>query len=142
MSGPEGRDERWTVESGGALTCWYLVEAREPCPDLNLGIHFYDRRGILAFGTGTTNRGVTFPMLAPGDRIACAMTVRMTLQPGEYTIVPQSGGLTGGSPDPGVLHDRLESLPPVLVTRPPGSHSAFYGLADLGTDIAWTAFGR
>jgi len=57
--------------------------------------------------------------------------------PGEYTLVPQSGGLTGNSPDPGLLHDRLESLPPVLVTRPVGPHSAFYGLVDLETDIAW-----
>jgi lipopolysaccharide transport system ATP-binding protein len=135
-------EERWAVESGDELTCWYLVEARAACPDLNLGIHLYDRRGILAFGTGSTNRGIVFPALAPGDRIACAMTVRVALQPGEYTVIPQSGGLTGDSPDPGILHDRLESLPPILVTRRPGRHNAFYGLADLGTDIAWTPVDR
>jgi Wzt-like putative exopolysaccharide export protein len=137
VSGADGA-ERWSVESGGILRFWYLVEAREPCHDLNLGIHFYDRRGILAFGVGTTNRGIFFPPLAAGDRIICALSVRLALHPGEYTLVPQSGGLTGGSPDPGLLHDRLESLPPVVVTGRGGSAIPFYGLVDLETGITWT----
>lgn len=141
VSGPDG-DERWSVESGRTLQFWYLIEAREPCHDLNVGIHLYDRRGILAFGTGTTNRGIRFPPLRPGDRIACAVTVRLALQSGEYTLVPQSGGLTGGRPEPGLLHDRLESLPPVVVTRPAGGTSGFYGLADLETEVAWVALHR
>jgi lipopolysaccharide transport system ATP-binding protein len=141
VSGPDG-GERWTVDSGGVLRFWYLIEAREACHDLNVGIHFYDRRGILAFGVGTTNRGISFPALAPGSCIVCALAVRVALQPGEYTLVPQSGGLTGNNPDPGLLHDRLESLPPVLVTRPAGSHSSFYGLVDLEMDIAWAALDR
>lgn len=141
VSGPDG-GERWSVESGGVLQFWYLVEAREPCHNLNVGIHFYDRRGILAFGVGTTNRGVIFPALAPGDRIVCALAVRLALQPGEYTLVPQSGGLTGNSPDPGLLHDRLESLAPVVVTRAAGGPSRFYGLVELETDIAWEALDR
>jgi ABC-type polysaccharide/polyol phosphate transport system ATPase subunit len=130
-------DERWGVESGGVLRFWYLVQVREPCRDLNVGIHFYDRRGILAFGVGTANRGVVFPALAPGDRVVCALTVRLALQPGEYTLVPQSGGLTGNSPEPGLLHDRLESLPPVVVTRVGQGPSAFYGLVDLPSNIAY-----
>jgi ABC-type polysaccharide/polyol phosphate transport system ATPase subunit len=137
VSGADGA-ERWSAESGSVLRFWYLVEAHEPCDDLNLGIHFYDRRGILAFGVGTTNRGVFFPPLAAGERIICALTVRLALHPGEYTLVPQSGGLTGGSPDPGLLHDRLESLPPVVVTEVAGATSPFYGLVDLETGIAWT----
>jgi lipopolysaccharide transport system ATP-binding protein len=141
VSGPD-EGERWSVESGGVLRFWYLVEAREPCHDLNVGIHFYDRRGILVFGVGTTNREVVLPALAPGDRIVCVLAVHLPLHPAEYTLVPQSGGLTGSSPEPGLLHDRLESLPPVVVTRAAGGLSPFYGLADLETDIAWTALGR
>src|SRR5262249_8436624 len=114
VSGADGA-ERWSIESGGILRFWYLVEARQPCHDLNIGIHFYDRRGILAFGVGTANRRVSFPALGPGNRIVCALAVHLPLQPGEYTVVPQSGGLTGNSPDPGLLHDRLESLPPIVV---------------------------
>jgi ABC-type polysaccharide/polyol phosphate transport system ATPase subunit len=137
VSGPDG-GERWSVESGSALRFWYLIEAREPCHDLNVGIHFYDRRGILVFGVGTINRGFVFPSLTPGERIVCALAVRLALQPGEYTLVPQSGGLTGNSPEPGLLHDRLEALPPVIVTRGPRDPSPFYGLAELETEIAWT----
>jgi lipopolysaccharide transport system ATP-binding protein len=140
VSGPDDT-ERWSVESGGALRFWYLVEARERCHDLNIGIHFYDRRGILAFGVGTANRKTVLPALEPGDRIVCVLTVRLALQAGEYTLLPQSGGLTGGSPDPGLLHDRLESLPPVVVTGAAGEPNAFYGLVDLETEIAWTVSG-
>jgi hypothetical protein len=110
---------------------------RETCPDLNVGIHFYDRRGILVFAVGTANRDVTFPVLAPGARVVCALTIRLDLHPGEYTLLPQSGGLTNQDPDPGILHDRLESLPPVIVTRTAGGTPPFYGLVNLQTDIAW-----
>jgi hypothetical protein len=53
-------------------------------------------------------------------------------------LLPQTGGLTGGSPEPGLLHDRLESLPPVVVTRRDfAGVTPFYGLVDLPTDFAW-----
>jgi len=134
-----GRDdeERWSVDSGGVLRFWYLVHAREACHDLNVGIHFYDRRGILAFGVGTINRGVVLPAMAAGDRVICTLAVRLALQPGQYTLVPQSGGLTGNSPEPGVLHDRLDGLPPIVVTRAGHGPAGFYGLIDLETDIAF-----
>lgn len=141
VSGPDDV-ERWSVESGGVLRFWYLVEAREPCHDLNIGIHLYDRRGILVFAVGTTNRAIVFPALAPGDRVVCALAVRLALSPGEYTLVPQSGGLTEGGPEPGLLHDRLESLPPVVITRPPGRATPFYGLVGLDASIAWTEMER
>jgi ABC-type polysaccharide/polyol phosphate transport system ATPase subunit len=132
--------ESWSADSGTVLWFWYLVEARESCTDLNLGIHFYDRRGILVFAVGTANRGVELPRLDPGDSVVCAMAVRLSLQPGEYTLLPQSGSLTGRSPEPGLLHDRLEGLPPLLVTRPSPANR-FYGLVDLETDIGWTRTG-
>ena len=141
VSAPDGA-ERWSVESGGILRFWYLIEARDPCADLNVGIHFYDRRGLLAFGVGTANRGVTLAALAAGDRLVCALDVRLALQPGEYTLVPQSGGLTGDSPDPGLLHDRLEALPPILVARAGTGPAPFYGLVDLETDIGWLVLDR
>jgi hypothetical protein len=137
LSGSDDDAERWTVEGGAVVRFWYLVEARRPCRDLNVGIHFYDRRGILVFAVGTANRGVVFPSLSPGDRIVCALGVRLALGPGAYTVVPQSGGLTAGAPEPGLLHDRLENLPPVVVTRLPGGPAPFYGLVELDSTIAW-----
>jgi ABC-type polysaccharide/polyol phosphate transport system ATPase subunit len=128
----------WSVPSGGTLRFWYLVEARETVEDLNLGIHFYDRRGILVFAIGNANRGVKLPPLRPGDRLLAATEVTLRIQPGEYTLLPQSGGLSGGLPDPGILHDRLESLPPVVVTPAAAAVTPFYGLADLPADFVWT----
>ena len=137
VSDPEG-NPAWTIPSGGTLRFWYLVEAREQVDDLNVGIHFYDRRGILVFALGTANRGLKLPRLDPGARLLCAVSVTLAVQPGEYTLLPQTGGLTGGSPEPGLLHDRLESLPPVVVTRRDfSSVTPFYGLVDLPTDFAW-----
>jgi ABC-type polysaccharide/polyol phosphate transport system ATPase subunit len=127
----------WDVASGEALQFWYLVEAKSAVPDLNVGIHFYDRRGILVYAVGSINAGITLPPLQAGDRILCAVTVTMAVQPGAYTVLAQTGGLTNGHPEPGLLHDRLESLPPVIVTGWRGRWAPFYGLARLPTDIAW-----
>jgi ABC-type polysaccharide/polyol phosphate transport system ATPase subunit len=139
VSDPLG-EPGWMTQSGGTLRFWYLIEAHAPIDDLNVGIHFYDRRGILAFAVGNANRAITLPRLDPGERLVCAVSVTLSLAPGEYTLLPQVGGLTGEVPEVGVLHDRLESLPPVVVTRagfeglPP-----FYGLTDLPVEFEWSA---
>jgi lipopolysaccharide transport system ATP-binding protein len=137
VSGPDG-EPAWTGPSGETRRFWYLIEAREAVEDLNVGIHFYDRRGILVYATGAANRGFALPPLEPGRRLLCCVSVTLAIQAGEYTLVPQTGGLTGGSPEPGLLHDRLESLPPLVVTRREfGRVTPFYGVADLDTDFAW-----
>jgi ABC-type polysaccharide/polyol phosphate transport system ATPase subunit len=126
------------VASGDALHFWYLVEARSAVADLNVGIHFYDRRGILVYAIGSVNAGITLPPLTAGERILCAITVTMAVQPGEYTLLAQTGGLTDGRPEPGLLHDRLQGLSPVVVAARNGPWAPFYGLAQLPTDIAWS----
>jgi lipopolysaccharide transport system ATP-binding protein len=137
VSGPKG-EPAWIGPSGETRHFWYLIEAREPVEDLNVGIHFYDRRGILVYATGTASRGLVLPPLPQGQRLLCCVSVMLTIQAGEYTLVPQTGGLTGGSPEPGLLHDRLESLPPVVVTRRHFDRiTPFYGMVDLATDFAW-----
>jgi lipopolysaccharide transport system ATP-binding protein len=128
----------WTTPSGGILRFWYLVQARDRIDDLNVGIHFYDRRGILVFAVGTFNRGFALPVLDAGARVLCVLSVTLAVQPGEYTLLPQVGGLTGGSPEPGLLHDRLESVPPIVVIRRSSiGPTPFYGLVDLPTHVAW-----
>jgi lipopolysaccharide transport system ATP-binding protein len=130
-----------SVPSGEALQFWYLVEARSPLADLNVGIHFYDRRGILVYAIGSINAGVRLPALEAGDRILCAITVTLAVQPGEYTLLAQVGGLTDGSPEPGRLDDRLQGLPPIVVTGRGDRWAPFYGLARLATEIAWSPSG-
>jgi ABC-type polysaccharide/polyol phosphate transport system ATPase subunit len=126
------------VGQGGALRFWYRVRAAQPADGLNVGIHFYDRRGILVFAVGTANLGVALPALRAGQEMVCALTVTLAVQPGEYTVVPQVGHLTGGVPEVGVLHDRLDGLPPVIVEREERHLPRFYGLVDLETDAQWT----
>jgi lipopolysaccharide transport system ATP-binding protein len=138
VADPDGKPT-WVIPCGGRLRFWYLVTAHQPCDDLNVGIHFYDRRGILVFAIGTANLGLELPRLEPGERVVCAIDVTLALQPGEYTLLPQTGGLTGGRPEPGLLHDRLEGLPPIVVTPSgPAGRSPFYGLVGLAADAAWT----
>jgi ABC-type polysaccharide/polyol phosphate transport system ATPase subunit len=137
VSDPKG-EPGWIGPSGETRHFWYLIEGREPVEDLNVGIHFYDRRGILVYATGTASRGLVLPPLQRGRRVLCCVSVTLAIQAGEYTLVPQTGGLTGGSPEPGLLHDRLESLPPVVVThRHFDRITPFYGMVDLATDFSW-----
>jgi hypothetical protein len=65
------------VESGGVLRFWYLIEAREACRDLNVGIHG-DRRGIsLGERHEPWDRFALAPVIA-----SCARWLRVALQPG------------------------------------------------------------
>ena len=131
----------WTVRSGETLRFWILVEARERIDDPYVGIHLYDRRGILVFAMDTVARDVRLPSLMPGERILCAVSVALALQPAEYTLLPQVGALTGDTLEQSVLHDQLESLPPVVVGGRIGQEGAlppFYGVVNLEVDMEWT----
>jgi lipopolysaccharide transport system ATP-binding protein len=136
VSDEEGRPT-WTVRSGLALRFWCVVEAEGDLDQANVGIHIYDRRGILVFGFGTHTKGIAVPDLKPGERILCVMTIVMAMQPGEYTLMPQVGRITGE--DMGVILDRLEALPPLVVMREAlAGHSSFYGLVSLPAEVQVT----
>jgi ABC-type polysaccharide/polyol phosphate transport system ATPase subunit len=138
VSDLEGRLS-WTVRSGETLRFWVLLEARERIDDLDVAIQFHDRRGILIFAVCAADRDVRLPSLKPGEQLVCVISVALAIQSGEYTLLPQVGGRTGEIAGLGVLHDRLESLPPVVVARV--GHEAlppFYGLVNLATDMEWT----
>ena len=72
-----------------ALCFWYLVEARSPIADLNIGIHFYDRRGILVYAVGSMNLGIALPPLAAGDRILCAVTITLAISRANTPCCPR-----------------------------------------------------
>jgi homopolymeric O-antigen transport system ATP-binding protein len=132
----------WSVASGGALTFWQLVEARRPCDDLNIGIHFYDRRGILVFAANTAGRGMTLRPLEAGERLLCTFSVTMSVEPGDYTVLPEIGGWRGSGDVP-VSYDRLDSMPAIVVTDAPGGRRArVQGLVNLKADVAWSRIDR
>jgi hypothetical protein len=139
VSDPDGRPA-WSVRSGETLCVWVLIEARELGGDLNVGFQFYDRRGILVFAVDTAARGIRLPVLEPGQRLLCGISVVLALHPGEYTLVPRVSELTAEDREIGMLDDQLESLPPLVVARaaPEGAHPPFHGLVNLETDMAWT----
>jgi lipopolysaccharide transport system ATP-binding protein len=130
----------WTVSSGETLRFWILVEAHERIGDPFVGIHLYDRRGILVFAVDTVTQDVRLPSLMPGERILCTVSVALALQPGEYTLLSQVGALRGDTPELGVFHDQLEALPPVVVGRigQEGALPPFYGMVNLEVDMEWT----
>jgi hypothetical protein len=68
------------------------------------------------------------------------MAIRMSIQPGEYTVLPEIGGWRGAGDVP-VSYDRLDSMPPVVVTAP-GRRARFHGLVELKTEVAWTRADR
>jgi ABC-type polysaccharide/polyol phosphate transport system ATPase subunit len=132
----------WSVTTGRALTFWQLVEARQPCADLNIGIHFYDRRGILVFAANTAGRGITLRPLGTGERLLCTLSVTMSVQPGEYTVLPEIGGWRGAGDVP-VSYDRLDSMPAIVVTEAPaGRRARVQGLVELEADVAWMRLDR
>jgi ABC-type polysaccharide/polyol phosphate transport system ATPase subunit len=136
VANPDGRVVS-SVACGAVLVFWCLVRAHHACNDLNVGIHLYDRRGILVFAVSTANRGVKLPALQPGEQIVSATSVTFNLQPGGYTVLPQIASWSGAG-DLGIIHDRIESLPPIVVIPTADAALApFYGLVDLRTEIVW-----
>src|SRR5262249_30871153 len=91
-----------TIPSGGTLRFWYLIEAGGRTASVSVGILSYAGGGFLFFAGGSPNRRIVLPVLEPGDRVLCAVSVTLDIQPGEYTLVPQIGGRTGEVPDFGV----------------------------------------
>jgi hypothetical protein len=64
------------------------------------------------------------------------MSITMSIQPGEYTLLPEIGGWRGAGDLP-VSYDRLDAMPSVVVTSS-GRRARFDGLADLKAEVAWT----
>jgi hypothetical protein len=79
-------------------------------------IHCSNGLGTLLFATGTANRVLSLACWCPGDPQICPVAVTLLIKPGEYAVT-SDGRLTVGSPEPGLLHDRLELLSPLVVTR-------------------------
>jgi hypothetical protein len=70
------------------------------------------------------------------------MAIRMSIQPGEYTVLPEIGGWRGAGDIP-VSYDRLDSMPSVVVKDGSfGRRARSHGLVELKTEFAWTRVDR
>jgi lipopolysaccharide transport system ATP-binding protein len=121
------------VEMMNTLYFNFLVKANEKINVPNLGIHIYNRMGILIFATGTTQLRYSLPSLEEGECLAMSLSVEMCVEPGEYTFNLAVGeDIAGGdNPNIGFVHDSHDGLGPLRVMSPAEELLPFYGVAQL-----------
>lgn len=122
---------------GETLTVQVLLEAHAPVEAPRCAIRFFDRFGKLICGAGTFQLSHRLPSIGPGDRIVVTFTVKMDLEPGDYTFGLGTGEPAPEDPNDGIAHDRLDRLGPVVITQPAGVRP-FYGAARLPMKVSHT----
>ena len=68
--------------------------------------------------------GRRLPALRPGDSVVVRLSVRFSVQPGNYTF-------NVGTAEPGRVHDWHEMLGPIHVFHEGGGPPPFHGIAEL-----------
>jgi lipopolysaccharide transport system ATP-binding protein len=128
-------NDRDTLVVGMMKTLYFhlLIQAHETINSPNLGIHIYNRMGILVFATGTTQLRSNLPALKQGECIAMYLCIEMCVEPGEYTFNLTAGEEIAGGDNPniGFVHDSHDSLGPLRVLPTPEELLPFYGVAQL-----------
>ncbi len=129
----ENNRDTLIVEMMNTLCFNLLVQANEKINVPNLGIHIYNRMGILIFATGTTQLRYSIPSLEKGECLAISLSVEMCVEPGEYTFNLAVGeDIAGGdNPNIGFVHDSHDGLGPLRVMSPTEELLPFYGVAQL-----------
>ena len=120
------------VEMLESLNFHVLLRANEEIIDPSAGIHLVDRLGNVVFAAGNRQLLIPLPDLSQGDELIVKMELQLNVQPGEYTF---SLGASEASPDKdpntAYLHDRHESLGPILVVAQGEKIFPFHGIAQL-----------
>lgn len=131
------------VEMMAKLKFHLLLQANEIIEAPNAGIHLIDRLGNLVFAAGTRQLHKDLPRLAPGERLIVTMELQLNVQPGEYTFSLGGSEPAAGEEGPniGYLHDRCESLGPIVVVEPKNQLYPFYGIARLPMTVDYFPFG-
>jgi lipopolysaccharide transport system ATP-binding protein len=97
--------------------------------DPNTGIHLYDRMNNLVFGAGTRQTRTLFPDFSAGERRLVEFVLKLSVQPGSYTL-SVGCGQASDNPNAGYVQHRLEGLGPITVMPHEGTWP-FYGMAAL-----------
>ncbi len=121
------------------LTVQVVVEAREAVTEPNFGIGLVDRFGRPVFECGCRNQHLDLAPVATGTVFVMSARLRMSLTPGDYSLLVAVGDSAGHPPNTGTVHDRRMGLGPVTVywNEP---WLPFYGIAALET--CFTEVGR
>tara|TARA_Y100001960_G_C14712121_1_gene847612 strand:- start:140 stop:1456 length:1317 start_codon:yes stop_codon:yes gene_type:complete len=116
------------------LFFYYLIRAQKEIQNPHLGISFFDRMNNLVFGKNTHQLGISLPSLKPGEEMIYGIKIKISLQPGQYTLSLHCGALDENNPNPnaGIVYDWHDSIGPIKVTFDYSRNCVpFNGIADL-----------
>ena len=111
VSDPDGRPA-WTIASGGVAAVLVPDRGARAVDDLNVGIHFYDRRGHprLRRSAPPTDASSCRASSRPASASCARVRHARARSRASTRCCPRSGASRAAAPRPGLLHDRLESL--------------------------------
>lgn len=115
-----------------------LLRAKEATGRVDFGIHLYDRLGNVVFCCRAGKRGLVLPMQKVGEETIATITLKMSLQPGEYTFSLGVREVTPCDNGNGVTRsilDRCEGLGPIGVLPPSDENLPFHGMAYLPMEV-------
>ncbi len=116
------------------LFFYYLIRAQKKIQNPHLGISFFDRMNNLVFGKNTHQLGISLPPIKPGEEMIYGIKIKISLQPGQYTLSLHCGALDENNPNPntGIVYDWHDSIGPLKVTFDYSRNCIpFNGIADL-----------
>ena len=123
------------VSMMGKLNVILLVRAlsKVNCP--GAGIHLFDRFGNLVFAAGTSQLGLVLPDLEPEQELEVRFQLCFSVQPGEYTFSVGVAEPSTQGRNIGYVHDRIDSLGPIVVNAGINEFMPFFGIARLPLTI-------
>ncbi len=135
-----GRESLQT-EMDGELTFHILLRAASLVREPDVGIRVFDRFGTPVFAAGSRQSGCRLPDLAPGEGIVVDLSLKMSLEPGEYTFGIGAPDLVDGRECAGNELDVIDSLGPLVVTWDSRRPMPFFGLGKLPMRVKYAVYG-
>jgi hypothetical protein len=100
-----------------------------------VGLHLYDRLGVLIFAAGSPQLQSTLPTMEAGESILCSFRLGCAVYPGSYTLSIVAGQPSADGPNAGLFMDVVEGVGPLVVYTDPEAMLPFYGVAQLPLEL-------
>jgi energy-coupling factor transporter ATP-binding protein EcfA2 len=124
-----------SVPLGGVATIRMLLRATRAINSPHAGLHLYDRVNNLVFAGGTRQVGLAPAPMNAGDLRLITFRLTFAVAPGHYTLTLGCAEPSDEGPDLGTIHDRHESIGPIVVTLDAGAPRTFHGMARLPMEV-------
>lgn len=112
------------------------LRANGPVNRPSIGIQLHDRMSNLIFAAGNSQLHHAVAALTAGDELLLDFRVRLTIQPGEYTLSVDAAEQDAENPNVGHFFDRIGGLGPLIVCHHANVTLPFYGIAQLPMEIS------